>query len=423
MENPIRESIATTSYENFKTQGPVPKTLGQQSKIYLLFHRKAIQKRLLEGLKNISSKDMHKNIDSAAIIDESKVFLKKVLCSRFCFFKNEQQQFSKALCAARLGVPLEALEKNPGFQQVIEKNFFMRPIADVYKHSIEYNAQTGQLKLLMEGKVTDWKTIKEKLKPDPQSGKVSGWSYTYEGFIPHDPSDWSELKPYMILPEKDRPPTHEIEIVTDCYREDLHDKGLQFWDHTWIRLKTPSGEVYSFGLYPEDVLVQSKKNMLATTKGIIKCPDRQEFLPRVLYQARSMSISEEVFHNIKKQVESKEYKQSLEYSVLGNNCTDFSIQLLKEAGVSVKGLREKVDVEELISSKVQQSKIKKKMIRGLSKPIMKMMGRGRRIGQLKQLEKGQKPHSDGLKTVTLAHPRAMRQWMIKDKTLIPSRID
>jgi predicted GTPase len=72
---------------------------------------------------------------------------------------------------------------------------------------------------------------------------------------------------------------------------------------------------------------------------------------------------------------------------------------------------------------VQQSKIKKKIIGGLSKPAMKMMGRGRRIGQLKQLEKGQKLPSDGLKTVTLAHPRAVRQWIIKNKTLIPSRID
>ncbi len=396
--------------ESKSFEGPYVGSYTQRNKIYHLFHRKAASTELLGKLHTISRQSLTPNSPeaqrAAETINASKWFLNNVLGKQGKLFKNERKQFTEALLAARLQIPVDAFKNNPGLQQFIEKNHFTRPICDIYKHQITYDETTHDVQILMNNKMTSWAVIKEAIKPD-KNGKAQGWSYNYEGLIQHNEDKWDKLRPYMILPEGERPKEYQMEIVTDCYRDNLDDKGLEFEDHSWIRLKTPAGEVYSFGLYPEDILTKSKRNFLATTKGMLKCPDPNEYLPQVLLSTKTVNIDENFFNQIKNMVENDKLKDSLEYNIFTYNCTDFALALFTPCSEesSLKNLKERVSFKELMPGKA------KAFTAIVSKFLMGFLGKGKRIGSATQ--KADSTRSKSEETIpTLAHPRALRKWIL-----------
>ena len=233
----------------------------------------------------------------------------------------------KELLAAKLGIVSEVFDKNAGFQSYAEKAHLERYLL-TYKHGLQVDKSTLKLKIRHHGFMKDWHDVHEAWQIESQitssiiSSKSSNmpkqpWLYGENGVQAQDMYDWSELKPFRTCDPINWGNQYIFEfcaITADSPRKN--------GDHSWFRLKTPSGDIYSIGLYRpgKSDWLDNLNFPLRIKKGTLMQPDVSEFWPGKI-ETISIAITKAEFEEMKQTVENDKKNDGLTFQLFQNNCT------------------------------------------------------------------------------------------------------
>ncbi|HEV8052298.1 MAG TPA: hypothetical protein VGP47_07380 [Parachlamydiaceae bacterium] len=236
----------------------------------------------------------------------------------------------KEVTAAKLGITSEALDNSPGLQKFTESHHLERYLL-IYKDAVLMGQASQQVMLRKDGEFHTWNEIAEDVKSWSKSTRSPHlhWVYGSEGIQNKDMYDWTELKPFM----KGDPVSWNHQYVFEfcsCFNPDSIKNG----NHSWLRLKTPAGDIYSVGLYRPDKMdwTQNLKTPLRIKSGHLMQPDVSEFWNFPISTV-DFAITEEIFLKIKETVETDKRNDDQVFQLFNNNCLLYSKKLARLAGV------------------------------------------------------------------------------------------
>lgn len=299
------------------------------------FHEKRLSKLAFVVAKVISQQQRLSIVDATKDreLKAARVLLKEIF--RHNINSPEIETLRKEVTAAKLGISANTLDNNPGLQKFIEDHHLERYLL-IYKHAIQMDTETQQISLYKNGKHLSWRTIVEEMQPwkKPLHQPHSAWVYGQDGIQNKDMYDWSELKPFM----KGNPADWEHQYVFElcaCHNPHSFKNG----NHSWVRLKTPSGDIYSVGLYRPDKKdwTDNLKFPLRIKSGHLMQPDVSEFWD---YEITTIdfAINEETFLKIKQTVEEDKKNEDLVFQLFNNNCLLYNKKLANLGGVDLPTL-------------------------------------------------------------------------------------
>lgn len=281
-----------------------------------------------------------KEAQSHPTIHRARKFVKQakeIGCKRHAELKIE-------LLAARLGISSSQLNDS-SFVTFAEKESLYNYIA-TYNHTVGFNGK--ELLLGPDGAQKPWSEVKH-LVMDNTKNKTPNtwysliaasiaryreklfvekkfrqpWYYGQEGLhAPKDMYDWEELAPFKYENPKNWGGGYAYQLCTTV------SKHPRFHgDHTFVRICSADGGVYSIGLYRPEKQFTSEYYLfpLRTKRGKMMSPDVSEFWG-VEIQQLSVAISKEQFNAMKTWAESMRSKR-LRFQTLNDNCTKFAIKM------------------------------------------------------------------------------------------------
>ena len=232
-----------------------------------------------------------------------------------------------------MGISSKALDEtiNPGFEKFARENRLERCLI-VFDHKLQV-ASDGKLSIFYQGKFQPWEAVREIALAKPQDliGSASEFynppiKYSSNGVVNESRYAWTELKP---LKREENPSWGKRYILEICCLCTGHLR--LFGDHTWVRLKTPEGDIYAPGIYREDNDIWTGFTL---KKGKVQNPDVSEFWPEKIHTI-SFEISEEAFFKIKQKIESDHNEDRLHFQLVEENCTNYALDLAKIAGIDI----------------------------------------------------------------------------------------
>lgn len=235
----------------------------------------------------------------------------------------------KEVTAAKLGINAKDLDNNPGLQEFCERHHLERYLL-IFNHSLQINPE-GQINILKDNRLESWSTVFLESKNWFQKSQMPSlaWVYGQEGIQNRDMYEWDELKPFMKGDPADWHHQYVFEICS-CHNPLSIKNGV----HSWFRLKTPSGDIYSAGLYRSEKTdwTENLKFPLRIKPGYLMQPDVSEFWDFEI-TAVDFAITEEQFHQIKETVERDKKNENLLFQAFDNNCLVYNKKLAKIGGV------------------------------------------------------------------------------------------
>jgi hypothetical protein len=241
-------------------------------------------------------------------------------------------KLQKEVTAAKLGINAEILDKNPGLQQFIEIHHLERYLL-IYGDTLKIDQLSQQVLLRKENTFVPCQEIIKEINatPVPTKNPSHQWIYGPEGIQNKDMYDWSALKPFM----KGDPAEWNHQYVFEfcaCYNPFSIKNG----NHSWLRLKTPTGDIYSVGLYRPGKAdwTDNLKMPLRIKPGYLMQPDVSEFWDFPISKV-DFTITEDVFLQIKHTIEEDKKNDDLIFQIFNNNCLLYSKKLALMAGVEV----------------------------------------------------------------------------------------
>lgn len=262
------------------------------------------------------------------VIKQANGLLKKI--SRF----NDPriQKLKLEIRAAKLGIDSSILERHPDFAAFAEKSHLHQYLME-YKDEIKIDTD-GQLLIKMNSVYTPWHSAKKAFEELPKSTTFpqQPWIYGPQGLQWTDMYDWKTLTPF----KRDDPSKWGNQYIFEfcaCNNPVTIKNG----NHSWIRLKTPSGEIYSVGLYrPEKTnpVTDNFKSPLRVKPGYLMQPDVSEFWPFPVYTI-PVAITEANFLQMKAMIEEDKARNDQTFQLFGDNCTLYCAKVAALAGISL----------------------------------------------------------------------------------------
>jgi hypothetical protein len=278
---------------------------------------KKLERCLLVATERFPALGKPADVDTAALRERIKV--------------HDRKEFQKWV--EKYHLPEDIYYTHPDFVQFIFESHLHRNL-EVYGHKILSVA--GEPWIMVNGAYRPWRTIQANLEIHHgkiyhvEEGVKKRWTYLEQGFVEYDPSNWTEPRPFKTLKEK--PGQYQFQIVTSHVEESqyqFYDSVLKGARHTWFRLITPDGKVYSFG----GRIKASDFNLLqpmAGVKGFVECPDVYEFCPEHQL-VTTIPITEEAARNV---FEVAKHRQQAEvFNFVETNCCSFTRGMLNAAGL------------------------------------------------------------------------------------------
>jgi len=149
--------------------------------------------------------------------------------------------------------------------------------------------------------------------------------YDKSGVCSSNHYDWKELKPFKREENHSWGKRYLLELCCLCT-----GKFRLFGDHTWVRLKTPEGDVYAPGLYRENNRIREGWRV---QQGRIQNPDISEFWPEKI-RTIGFEIDARAFLRIKGQIE-EDHVSEIPFHVFRKNCTEYALGLAQLAGINI----------------------------------------------------------------------------------------
>lgn len=247
---------------------------------------------------------------------------------------SDINDLQKEVTAAKLGLNAATLDSNPGLQKLAEQTHLERYLL-IFKHAIQTDTATQQISILKDGALQVWSSIFEESKTWEESKRLPkcSWPYGQQGIQNLDMYDWSELKPFMKGDPVEWNHQYVFEFCS-CHNPDSIKNGV----HSWIRLKTPTGDIYSVGLYRPDKIDANYNMPLRVKPAYLMQPDVSEFWDFEITKV-DFAISEEAFYKIKQTIENdKRNEEELIFQVFDSNCLLYNKKLGKIGGVDLPTL-------------------------------------------------------------------------------------
>lgn len=242
--------------------------------------------------------------------------------------QNDQisKNCSRELLAVRLGVASKVFDENPGFEQFAKKSVLYNYLSR-YGHFLKVT-ENHELYILYQNEYQPWSKLKiDECPSSPQPSQP--WYYGMEGIQQRDMYNWSILEPFMRNNPEKWGSQYGIEFCTSCT-----DRPRQVGDHTWIRLYTSEGEIYSYGKYRPGK-VSKKENYdrpFRQKKGYGQSPDVSEFWGDPI-QTLFIAITEKQFNVIKRKIDKKKQRDEDVFQLFADNCTMEANRWAAKAGI------------------------------------------------------------------------------------------
>ena len=244
---------------------------------------------------------------------------------------HDTEQFQKWV--EKYNLPEEVFYAHPEFVQFVMDTHLHRHFKE-FQHKIF--SINGDPWILVEGTLHPWRDVQKRFFVEDgmiyslEEGEKKRWVYLDRGLIKHDPIHWSDFTPLKKL---DRAPgQYQIQIVTAHVNQQQRtciDRAFQGVRHSWIRLITPEGYVYSFGRRPK-VDVFHLHQPIAGMEGFIETPDIYEFRAdhkMITTLPISDSAAERVLHMVREE-------KRMGYHAITGNCCSFVMRALEESGIN-----------------------------------------------------------------------------------------
>lgn len=217
------------------------------------------------------------------------------------------------------GVPL-TIKQNPAFEEFIQKSGVFQAVS-YYKHGWARGRSGGE-QLLVNGQYRSAEEVlrqfelKEiKLGPKMIYGffdKATGqrWCYLENGLTLHDPT-----KSFIPIKKVEGDGTYSISFVTTDHGGTTSHVGIKrlCGSHAWLRMQDQEGNVYSAGKWGN---------------GLIASPDYTEY-ESVHTVAAKVTLTAEQFAEVKREIERQQREAKGEFSILTDNCSEFSAGIAK----------------------------------------------------------------------------------------------
>lgn len=252
------------------------------------------------------------------------------------YMNPKVRECCRFLLAAKLGIDRDIFNHNPGFETFAFKSHIDRYLMD-YNHSLKVDPTTKELSILHNGAYQPWSVVYTKFqesvlpKPNFPGNPQQMWCYGPKGIQKEDMYAWNELKPYKVVKNHDWGNRFIFEFCA-CCKKDIQMNGAE---HSWLRLKTPNGEIYCVGFYRpgKSHLLDNFHLPLRAKKGYLMSPDVSEFWPIPIHRI-PVEITKEQFEKIKFSLEEdKKNEESLVFQLFNGNCTEYINSKAKLAGI------------------------------------------------------------------------------------------
>jgi len=238
----------------------------------------------------------------------------------------------KQITAAKVGVDPKILDCNPGLQTFIEKNHIERYLLH-YGHHLDIDPETGKASILKDGKMCSWEDVAAdiaKWEPFTHTPQQNFY-YGQEGVQRKDMYNWTKLEPY----KKEDPAAWKYQYIFEtcaCYNPESTLEG----NHSWVRLRTPTGDVYSVGVYrPSKPNPFDKYNTPFRNKpGYLMMPDVSEFWDFAISTV-GVVINEEIFLKMKTMIENDKKADHLVFHLVKDNCLLYCNKVASLANVKL----------------------------------------------------------------------------------------
>ncbi len=321
------------SFSVVENNGP---TVEQQSFFSWLYHR--INPAFYHESVAIIAEVLAKSLQEAPRAFSVKAALadEKVACARL-FLKQEKHrndpridELQKELLAFKLGLDARCLDLpvNNGFSRFAVNPPLERYLFE-YDHSLKVNYMTGEIQILANGCYTPWSQAINSIAQASVAKPYQGWLYGPEGLQNENMYAWKELKPYR----KGNPAAWNHQYIFEfcaCCSDNPNKTG----DHSWIRLKTAEGDIYSVGLYrPGKQGLKDNYNFpLRIKKGYLMQPDVSEFWPMDHFKI-PIAITKDEFLQMKRQIEEDKRRDAETFQLFHGNCTLYAAKIAKIAHI------------------------------------------------------------------------------------------
>lgn len=242
----------------------------------------------------------------------------------------------RELLAARLGISRAVLECNQGFE-AFAKNYHLERYLLEYKEEIRLSPENKILLKVQKGddfSYESWENISALFEGKDAHKELSQpWVYGPFGIQKKDMYEWSSLLPYKYEDPAQWDHKFVFEVCVCLTGSPRSITG----NHSWLRLKTPQGEVYSVGLYRTGKHGPNKhwKFPLKVMSGELMSPDVSEFWPTEIRRIQ-FAITPEGFAEVKRAIEEEKQQGTCPFEDFDENCTHWVLDKAKIAGISLE---------------------------------------------------------------------------------------
>lgn len=292
------------------------------------FHRERFG-RIAAVLSRHLEKKSWKSIEESnkdPLVKTTRTFLRNVSGH----YQNDPRiiRCQKLLLASKLNINPIIFDKNPGFEEFARTYHIERYVMH-YDHVVKVDPKTHEVKL----GAMKWSEIPEGIrnKPSNRNRQNKPWIYGQNGPQSKDMYEWEALTPYKIVDKPEWGNRYIFEYCVCC-----EDHFRLNGDHSWFRLKTPEGEIYSIGLYRPNKR-GTKDNLLLPLRmkvGYLVSPDLSEFYPDPIHTIE-MEISAEKFKEMIAAINKEKKNDHNHFHLPELNCTEYANKYARMAGMDL----------------------------------------------------------------------------------------
>lgn len=269
---------------------------------------------------------------AAALSDERAITVKTFLKQEKSSTDPRIEILKKEFLAFKLCIPTDAFDApcNAGFMKFASSPPLERYLFE-YRDTLAVDPASLEIQIRAGGRFTPWSQAKNIIAEAPRARLQQRWMYGPNGLQNENMYDWTELKPY----KKGDPATWNHQYVFEfcvCCSEEPNQTG----DHSWVRLKTPEGDIYSVGIYRPGKRdwTDNYKFPFRIKKGHLMQPDVSEFWPMDIFKL-PVAITRDEFLQMKKTLEEDKLHDDLTFQLFQGNCTLYAAKIASIAHIKL----------------------------------------------------------------------------------------
>lgn len=252
----------------------------------------------------------------------------KLFCQKTCLTTEEVLQRLKLhLSAAKLGLPVEALEAFPSFERFAQISHLHHSLA-YFNHGVDWDGK--EIRILFQNQMTCWSAIEKSIKYENE--KWCG-HYSQNGIETKSLFEWKKLTACMSGDPSQW--NHQYVFQFVIWHREKSENPSATGVHTYCHLLTPdkTNNIYSFGFYRPDKRndLASLMNPLRIRKGDIQSPDESDTWNGA-FSTLSVAITKEQFEAVKDAVE-KDHRNPQPYQLTHHNCNEYTLKLARLCGI------------------------------------------------------------------------------------------